>query len=299
MIRPTVRRAAISLGLAIVAPLTLRAQVSGREDLEFKWSKQLAAGATLVIRNPSGPITVRQATGSRVEINAVKRLRGRARASDIAFDVRETGDQVEVCALFGDQESCRDRGSRGSDNVRGSVEFTVLLPPSARLRVATGNGAIGIERAGSDVSAATGNGEINIGQTTGRVDASTGNGDVQIAGANGPVNVSTGNGRISVQTARGSVDASTGNGDVDVSIKSLPIDGDMKFSTGSGGIHIGLPSEFNGRVDATTGSGTLRSEFEIAIVGRLDAHHVRGTIGSGGPLLRLVTGSGMIELRKN
>jgi hypothetical protein len=299
MIRPAVRRATISLGLAIIAPLALQAQVSGREDLEFKWSKQLGAGATLVIRNPSGPITVRQATGNRVEISAVKRLRGRARASDIGFDVRETSDQVEICALFGDQESCRDRGPRSSDNVRGSVEFTVLLPPNARLRAATGNGAIAIERAGAEVSAATGNGEIKIGETTGRVDASTGNGDVQVAGANGPVNVSTGNGRVYVRTARGSVDASTGNGDIDVSIKSLPIDTDMKFSSGSGGIHIGLPSEFNGRIDATTGNGTLRSEFDIAIVGRLDAHHVRGTIGSGGPLLRLVTGNGVIELQKN
>jgi hypothetical protein len=34
-------------------------------------------------------------------------------------------------------------------------------------------------------------------------------------------------------------------------------------------------------------------------VGRLDAQHVRGTIGNGGPLIRLVTGNGMIELRKN
>jgi hypothetical protein len=294
-----IRRAALSLGLAIVAPLALQAQVSGREDLEFKWSKQLATGAALVIRNPSGPITVRQATGNRVEISAVKRLRGRTRASDIAFDVRETGDQVEVCALFGDQESCRDRGSRGSDNVRASVEFTILLPPSARLRVSTGNGAIAIERAGAEVSASTGNGEIKIGETTGRVDASTGNGDVQVAGANGPVTVSTGNGRVDVRTARGGVSASTGNGDVDVRIGALPIDGDMKFSTGSGGIRIALPSEFNGRIDATTGNGSLRSDFDIAIVGRLDAHHVRGTIGSGGPLLRLVTGNGEIELRKN
>jgi hypothetical protein len=299
MSRPAVHRVAVILGLAISAPLALHAQVGGRDELEFKWSKQLAAGATLVIRNPAGPITVRQATGNRVELTAVKRLRGRARASDIGFDVREIGDQVEVCALFGDQESCRDRGGRNMDNMRASVEFTVLLPPSARLRVATGNGAIAIERAGSEVSAATGNGEINIGQTTGRVDASTGNGDVQVAGANGPVNVSTGNGRVYVQTARGSVDASTGNGDVEVSIRSLPIDGDMKFSTGSGGIRIALPSEFNGRLDATTGNGTLRSEFEIAVMGRLDSHHVRGTIGTGGPLLRLVTGNGMIELRKN
>ena len=44
---------------------------------------------------------------------------------------------------------------------------------------------------------------------------------------------------------------------------------------------------------------SLSSDFEISVVGRLDSHHVRGTIGTGGPLMRLSTGSGTIELRKN
>lgn len=48
-----------------------------------------------------------------------------------------------------------------------------------------------------------------------------------------------------------------------------------------------------------SGNGDLSSDFEISIIGRLDAHHVRGTIGNGGPLMRLSTGSGTIELRKS
>ena len=136
------------------------------------------------------------------------------------------------------------------------------------------------------------------GETQGRVDVTTGNGDVHVDGANGPVTVTTGNGRIFVLTSRGSVDANTGNGDIDARIKSLPLESDMRFNSGSGAIRVSLPSDFNGRIDATTGNGTLQSEFEISVLGRLDAQHVRGTIGRGGPLIRMSTGNGLIELKK-
>jgi hypothetical protein len=73
----------------------------------------------------------------------------------------------------------------------------------------------------------------------------------------------------------------------------------MRFISGSGAIHVSLPETFNGRIDATSGNGTLRSEFEISVVGRFNAQHIRGTIGRGGPLIRISTGNGPIELKKN
>jgi hypothetical protein len=275
------------------------AQGVGREESEFRWSRRLEAGATLVVRSGNGPIAVHESTSDRVEVTAVKRIRGRARASDVGFDIIETGNQIEICTLHGRRESCRGRDRNDYDEeVRVSVDFTISVPRGVRVRVATGNGRINIDRGTADVSATTGNGDVSIGETAGRVDATTGNGDVQVDGANGPVAVTTGNGRIFVLTARGAVDATTGNGDIDVRIKAGPIERDMKFNTGSGSIRITLPQDFNGSVDATSGTGSLRSDFEISVIGRLDAHHVRGTIGRGGPQLRLITGSGTIELRK-
>jgi DUF4097 and DUF4098 domain-containing protein YvlB len=278
------------------------AQGVGREETEFRWSRRLEAGTTFVLRSGNGPITVHESTSDRVEVTAVKRVRGRSRASDVGFEIIEGTNQVEICTLYGRRESCRqgdrDRSDGWSENVSVSVEFTINIPRGARLRAATGNGRINIDRGGADVSATTGNGDVSIGETTGRVDATTGNGDVQVDGANGPVSVTTGNGRIFVLTARGAVDATTGNGDIDVRIKALPIERDMKFNTGSGSIRITLPQDFNGSLDATSGTGSLRTDFDISVIGRLDAHHVRGTIGRGGPLIRLVTGSGTIELRK-
>jgi DUF4097 and DUF4098 domain-containing protein YvlB len=291
------RAARILPALLTLAALPLGAQ-QGRDESTFVWSRSLAPNTMLTISNGDGPITIREApSGSdKVEVHATKIVRSRGSIQDVAFDVRETADQVEICTLYGRQTSCRDRG--GVNNVRVRVEYVVTVPRSSRLRVGTGNGAVSIERAGADVSASTGNGRVTVGETAGRVNVSTGNGDVDVMEANGPVKVSTGNGRVSVTTAKGSVDATTGNGDIDVRIKALPVENDMHFSSGSGSIRVMLPTNYNGRIDAMSGNGDLSSDFEIAIVGKLDAHHIRGTIGSGGPLLRLSTGSGPIELRK-
>jgi DUF4097 and DUF4098 domain-containing protein YvlB len=181
-------------------------------------------------------------------------------------------------------------------NVR--VDFTVLIPRSMRLRLTTGNGEISIDKAGADVLASTGNGRVSIGETTGSVEVSTGNGDVQVEAASGPVRVSTGNGQVFIATSSGPVWATSGNGDVIARMKTLSRESSMNFTTGSGSVRVTLPADFNGTIDASTGNGSLNSEFEISIMGRLDPRHLRGTIGKGGPTLRLQTGNGNVELRK-
>ena len=120
-----VRTAALVFALAA---LPVGAQ-QGRNDSTFTWSKSLPANTMLTISNGNGPITVREApAGSdRVEVRAVKNRRSRGSLlQDVAFDVRETANQVEIFARSDDldEASCRDRG--GSHNVRVSVEYTAL-----------------------------------------------------------------------------------------------------------------------------------------------------------------------------
>lgn len=270
----------------------------GRDDATWTWSKQLEAGARLTIINPDGPISVHEASGNTVQVRATKTARRGSSIRDVAFDVQETGSGVQICTLYGDQQSCRD-GRMNNRNVHVQVAYDISIPRSLRLNATTGNGDVTIERAGADVRAVTGNGRVSVGETSGRVDVTTGNGDVLIENANGPVTANSGNGRITVNTSAGPVNANTGNGDIDVRMKSIVAEEGMAFNSGSGSISVTLPDDFNGRIDAMTGSGTLRSDFEITIAGRMDPQHIRGTIGKGGPLLRFVTGSGSIELRKN
>ncbi len=297
MSRTSLASAAIALLLASNTALAQQGHQGqqGRDVTTFTWSRQMAADSRITVRNGNGPIVVREAQGDKLEVRATKVARRGGSITDVAFDVRESGGDVEICTLYDRQSACGDRGGR---DTRVRVDFTVLVPRTMRVNFSTGNGDVSIDRAGADVTATTGNGKITIGETTGRVHATSGNGDVDIQRANGPVDVTTGNGRVMVTTAQGPVNASTGNGSVDVRMQALAAASDMSFSSGSGAIRITFPSDFNGRIDASTGNGSLRSDFEISVLGRLDSQHVRGTIGKGGALVRLNTGNGSIEIRK-
>ncbi|HET9426687.1 MAG TPA: DUF4097 family beta strand repeat-containing protein [Gemmatimonadaceae bacterium] len=288
----------IILGTTLLATLAV-STASAQRDTAFTWSKRLPDGARLSIRNLNGPIEVRAASGDRVEVRATIRVESRGNASDVTFDVRErAADDVEICTVYRGRSDCDPDNSW--NDVRVSVRYTVDIPKAMRLRASSGNGDLTITQTVAEVDAATGNGDIVIRESQGRVTASTGHGDVTVAAANGPVKVSTGNGRIIASTTRGPVDATTGNGDIDVKMGSVSQDqGSMSFTTGSGTVSVTLPATFNGEIDANTGSGSINTDFELRVQGRLSMSRLRGTIGNGnGPVIKLRSGSGRLEIRK-
>jgi DUF4097 and DUF4098 domain-containing protein YvlB len=303
---PSVRPTALTAALLLLPALSPAQTLVGRSDSVYTWRGAMAASTLLTIRNFNGPIDVRPASGATAEVRAEKRTsRGSGTIEDVAFEIQKgsSGD-VTICATLRDNNPCDDSRYNNRDDDRDSwrrnvtVAMTVLLPKGAQLRVATGNGAVTVERVGGDVQASTGNGRVRVDGTDGSVKVSTGNGDVDVNGAKSSVRVSTGNGRVNITTADGPVEARTGNGDIDVSMTQLKSREDMTFSTGSGRVRVTLPTGYNGELDASTGNGELRSDFDLKIQGRMNPRHVRATIGEGGPRLRLSTGNGRLEVLK-
>jgi DUF4097 and DUF4098 domain-containing protein YvlB len=301
---PSLRLAALACVLACLSATASAQTLVGSADSIYTWRGALPARALLTVKNYNGPIDVRQSSGSQAEVRAEKRTsRGGGDIRDVAFEIQtgSNGD-ITICSTYRDNNPCDDYSRRGDDdrNWRRSVTvaITVLVPRGAQVKVATGNGAVSVERVGGDVQATTGNGRVDVNGTDGGVRVSTGNGDVSVVGAKGAVRVSTGNGRVNVTTSQGPVEARTGNGDIDVSMTQLKAADDMTFSTGSGGVRVTLPSGYSGELDATTGNGELRSDFDLKIQGRMNPRHIRATIGDGGPRLRLTTGNGRLEVRR-
>lgn len=299
----TALRTPALLALLVALPALSGAQtLLGRNDSVFTWRGALPAGALLTVRNHNGPIEVRPASGSQLELRAEKRTRY-GNYSDVAFDIATGRDgDVTICSTLRDHNPCdeeRRQWSNDDDGRRGvSVAMTLLVPRGAQVRVATGNGAVSVERVGGEVTASTGNGRVNVLETDGAVRVSTGNGDVTVRDVKGAVRVSTGNGRVTVSTAQGPVEARSGNGDIDVRMTAVRATEDMSFSTGSGDVRVTLPTEYNGELDASTGNGSINSEFDLKVEGRMSPRRVRATIGSGGARLRLATGNGGLELKK-
>jgi DUF4097 and DUF4098 domain-containing protein YvlB len=297
--RSTTRLLLSALALTAVHSSLAGAQLVGRDETVYTWRGTIPSGGQFTIKNFNGPIDVRPATGNTAELRAEKRLRGGADVKDVGFEVRKSSNgDVEICSTQ-NEDSCEgDRHGNDGWRRQVTVAMTVLVPRGVRVKLATGNGAVSVERAGSDVRAATGNGRVRIAETDGEVSVSSGNGDVEVRNAKGRVHVSTGNGDVDVVTADGPVEVSSGNGDIDVRMSALRAREDMSFHTGSGDVHLTLPANYNGELDASTGNGTIRSDFDLKIKGQLSPRHVRATIGSGGPMLRMTTGNGEFEIRK-
>src|SRR5205814_8870355 len=97
----------------------------GRGGRTVVWSGRIADGGTRTIKNIVGGITVTEASGDRLEVRAEKRMRGRGEASDIAFDVQESGSVATICTVYRGESAC-DEG--GFNNTRFNVKFTIAMP---------------------------------------------------------------------------------------------------------------------------------------------------------------------------
>lgn len=299
------RALGIALPLIALLPSLATGQVLGRDTEVFTRNESVARGEWFRFYGAIGDVTVTEGSGTQVEFRAEKILRS-GRVTDIAFELRRTGEGVTICAILDEQDECSDTGLRSdrrrnwsSRNYRPpSLNVTIRVPAGVRLAVHSGNGDLSVTGAHAELIARSGNGRVRVSGTAGEVDAASGNGEVTVENVRGPVNANSGNGDVRVNTVQGPVSAHSGNGDLLVRMTELKIADDMEFTTGNGRIEVTVPAEFNANVDASTGNGGIMTDFPIQVSGRISKTRMRGTIGQGGRRLRLVTGNGEIEIRK-
>jgi hypothetical protein len=258
-----------TLALLVTIALPAAGQRSQSGDT-FNWNGHVQPGRWIRVYNLNGSITVGAASGDNVEVVATKHWR-RGDPSVVRFSADMYGENAVVCALWGSNSTCDERGShmRGNRDDRRtrnndvSVEFRVLVPKGVRVSVETVNGAVSVDGVTSDVNAETVNGEVDITTTGGRVNA---------------------------QNVNGNVRARMGK---------IESDGDMKFETVNGSVIVEFNGDFGGDVDLETVNGSLNTNFEMTVSGRLDPKHLRAHIGKpGGPRLKLETVNGNVELRR-
>jgi hypothetical protein len=294
----------IALSLAALLPSLAAGQILGRDAEVFTRTEAVARGEWFRFYGPIGDVTVTEGTGTQVEFRAQKILRS-GRVTDIAFELRRSGEGVTICAIFEDDDECTDDGLRSDRRRNWSRNFrpptltvTIKVPAGVRLAVQSGNGDVSVTGAHAELIARSGNGRVRVTGTAGEVDAASGNGEVTVENVRGPVRANSGNGDVRVTTVQGPVSATSGNGDLLVRMTELRAPSDMEFTTGNGRIEVTVPAEFNADIDASTGNGGIRTDFPIQVSGRISKTRLRGTIGQGGRRLRLVTGNGEIEIRK-
>lgn len=234
---------------------------------EFRWQGRIAEGKTLEIRGVNGDVRAEEATGSEIEVVAVKRGRGND-PEKVNIEVLEHADGITICTSYRPRHTPGGQCGPGAGNNRGNntnVSYTVRVP------------------AGIHFNGHTVNGSVNIKGVEGNVRASTVNGDVRVS-------------------TLGYAQANTVNGSIQVACGSANWDDTLQFNTVNGSIEVSLPTHTQATFSASLVNGSITTDLPITLKGKVDKRNMNGILGDGGEnssgrKLRMNTVNGSITVK--
>lgn len=129
-----------------------------------------------------------------------------------------------------------------------------------------------------------------------RLDAS--NGGIDLDGLTGTVVARTTNGGISLTGGGGRVRGETTNGGLHVALTGRTWQGaGVDLETTNGGVTILVPSDYSAELETGTVNGGMDIAFPVTVEGRIH-RTLRTELGDGGPLIRVRTTNGGVEIRR-
>ena len=280
---------AVPAAAAQVAPTRLARQLPdvrgrGARQEDFRWSGRLVRGQEIEIRGIVGDVDAQPASGDQVEV--VGRFTGDD-ARLLRVEAVERRDGVVICVIYpgqrrdgDDDDACGDGSDYDGDldDVDAGVNFTVRVPEGVKLAAFTVSGDIEATQLRSDVKVATVAGDVRV-STTGTASATSVSGDVEAAfgRAGEDMDFTTVSGNVVVRLAGGigaRVEAQTLTGEIE---SDFP------------GLRMGSMTDDDD--DDEDGEGGIRVNVELG-------RRASGTIGGGGPELKVTSVSGNIRLQR-
>jgi putative adhesin len=188
----------------------------------------------------------------------------REAAERLAKEIRITTSGGRIRADGPERDRNRRRRDRWDDDRWWNVTYELQVPRKADLSIDATNGGINIE------------------DVRGRIDAHTVNGGIQLNDVGGEIRGETVNGGLHVELAGEKYD---GPG--------------LDLKTVNGGVTLRVPSDFSAELDARTANGGISVDFPVTISGLINnRRQITGTLGSGGPRLRLSAVNGGITIAR-
>jgi hypothetical protein len=128
------------------------------------------------------------------------------------------------------------------------------------------------------------------------LEANTNNGGISAEDVRGEMNLEATNGGIHLSNVGGSVRARTTNGGVTANLSGTTWQGQgLDLETTNGGATVNVPRGYNAQLETGTTNGGMRVDFPITVTGSL-TRHISTRLGSGGPLVRVVTTNGGVHI---
>ena len=285
---------------------------SGRSRLSVNYEIMTPQSVGMVYtRSGGGSITVNNING---------RVDGETGGGDIRLDTingpvsaTSGGGTVEIGTIGGDLRvetgggDIRIRMANGQLNAQSGGGNIWIESSAQNADVETGGGAIQVRKVGGSLRAESGGGDLTIGDVGGSASVETGGGGITLASAKGTVRAETGGGNIQLSGLWGGVNASSGAGSISAEFMGQPGKiSESRIETSVGNIRVLLPASLPVTVQALVDSGQERSidtdfpELKIKTEEGWGPRetYANGTLNGGGPILKLNTNTGSIQIKK-
>lgn len=200
-------------------------------------------------------------------------------------DVATAGGPISVSRLTGAVNARTSGGGLTFENIDGAVNGR------------TSGGGIVVRAVNGPALVRTSGGAIRITEVTQDVDASTSGGPILIERNSGRVRAQTSGGGIEIRDATGAFEATTSGGAVTASLAAQPKDG-CRLSTSGGNITVKLAPGIHMDLDAAATGGRVWTDFPLPRRSHGEERELRAPLNGGGPLLRLRTSGGGIDVRR-
>ena len=156
-------------------------------------------------------------------------------------------------------------------------------------------GTTHLEHINGSVHLHTSRTDLQIARLDGEVE-SVPNEDLMVDQAVGPFALTTSNRNIRLDRIAGDVAVTDRNGTIELT--AAPPLGAITLEDRNGSVKLILPEHAGFSVQASTSNGNIDTDFPLSIQGSENHKSVNGTVGAGGPLLRITTTNSDISIDK-
>lgn len=151
-----------------------------------------------------------------------------------------------------------------------------------------------LEKIAGEIQFHTSRTDLQLARLDGELEISS-SADLSADQAIGPMVLNTRNRNITLERIAGDISVVNRNGTVDL-ISAPPL-GNVSVENRNGSVNVTLPTGSSFTVQADTTNGSLENEFSLPSGGGDNHPSMTGSVGRGGPLIRLSTSQGDIALK--
>lgn len=124
------------------------------------------------------------------------------------------------------------------------------------------------------------------------------NGGISVTDVEGRIEFRTTNGGVKLARIAGDVQGRTTNGGINVDLDGATWRGEgLDVRTQNGGVKLNIPADYSARLETGTVNGRIRVDFPVTVQGRVE-RDLETTLGAGGPLVRVRTTNGGVNIAR-